>query len=154
MEEKTEERVSTDIRILTEETFERLAGMIRSSDPENHKIAQLILVQVDVQKSIYWLWRLAKINAQRMVNLRTKLGRKLKDDAHLFGIAYKNNNEFASWLERKGWLTEEYFQLIVRGIRSEIKQKHTNKFYDFHITIKDEFKSLDKEDKLTPLNDI
>lgn len=156
MEQQVEERVpEMGTRVLTKEDYSTLLNMIRSSDPHDHTMAQLILIQLDVEKSIYLIWKLAKAgNASRMVNLRTKAGRKFRDDSALFSIHYMNEKEFANWLNTRGWLTKELYQKLKPGIRTLIKKTIENPFYDFHITIKPEFKAFDEEDQLTSISSL
>lgn len=145
-------RVSvTDTRILTEESYQTLKGMLSSSDEQNHKMAQLILNQLDIQASIFYIWQLAVEHASRMVNLRTKNSRKFRDECKLFSLAYQNQEEFAQYLLRKNWLTTEHYQKLMPEIKERIKKNHYNPFYNFHIQIKDEHKHLDQDDKLIPL---
>ena len=56
-------QVEPGVTILTIDTAKTIADMLMSKDPADHLMAQLILVQVDVQKSIYWLWQLAQRKA-------------------------------------------------------------------------------------------
>jgi hypothetical protein len=152
MEQDVKERVSiTDTRVLTEDNYQTLKGMLGSNDEGNHKMAQLILNQLDIKESIFYIWVLAKHHANRMVNLRTKASRKFRDDCELFSLAYQNEEEFAQYLQRHDWLTEEHYQKLGSHIKDRIKRNHTNPFYNFHIKIKDQYEHLDQDDKLTPL---
>lgn len=145
------ERVSSDTRILTEETYETLNAMLSSKDEGDHKMAQLILNQLDIQASIYWIWKLAKVHCNKMVNLRIKASRQFRDDCNLFALAYHDSQEFGVWLQSKGWLTHDLYQLLKGGIKDRIRRNTTNPFYDFHITIKDDHRHLDPDDELTQL---
>lgn len=142
---------NTDTTILTEETFERLKSMLESKDEGNHKMAQLIINQLDVRANIYDIWRLAKNNASKMVNLRTKASRAFRDECNLFGLCYANVREFAVWLESKGWLNPELYQRLCLPIKKHINKNHSHPFYEFSIEIKPEYKHLDPSDQLTKL---
>jgi hypothetical protein len=153
MEENVIERVSeNDTRVLTEDMFSTLLKMIRSNDPGDHTMAQLMLIQVDVEKSIYYIWKLAKAGiVYNMVNLRTKAGRKLRDDTSLFFLANAHEVAFAKFLKNRGWLTPELYQKLKPGIMVDMKLGLTHEFYDIHVTIKPEFKHLDEKDQLKKL---
>lgn len=142
------------VKVLNEDTYNTLNNMLSSRDPADHKLAQLILVQVDVEASIYFIWCLAKKHVNTMVNLRTKLGREFAKNSHLFAIARHTPNEFAIFLKRQNWITPELYMLLVKGIKQEMAKDKKHYFYDLHATIKDEHKDLDPTDTLTPLKDM
>ena len=66
-----------------------LALMLMSRDTADHKMAQLILNTCDIEKSIYWIWKLSRQASNIMVNLRTKAGRNFKEHSRLFLISTK-----------------------------------------------------------------
>lgn len=142
------------VKVLNEDSYNTLNGMLSSTDIADHKLAQLILVQVDVQASIYYIWLLAKKHVHRMVNLRTKLGRAFSENAGLFKIAYYSSNEFAMFLERKQWITPQLYMLLVKGIKKDLAKTQKHHFYDLHATIKEQYAELDETDTLTPLKDM
>jgi len=129
--------------ILDEEKFNTLLGMLKSGDEGNHKIAQLILNTCDIQKSIYWIWRLIKTAGHwNMVNLRTKASRAFRDKSELFNISNKSHLSFAEWLTYKDWMTPENYQKLEDEILNTLARQHTNKFYDVTISIRDKYKHL------------
>lgn len=143
-------------RYLTEETFTTLKNMLNSSDPGDHVMAQQILIQIDVQLSIFYIWLLSKDNrVNRMVNCRTKAGRAFRDAANLFGIAYLDEREFGAHLIDKGWMTPEIFIRLKPGIQKDAKKHNRhNQFYDFSIELKGELKHLDESDELIRLKNL
>jgi hypothetical protein len=155
MEQEVTMRVPMEgIRILNDESASRLNGMLQSKDPSDHLMAQLILVELDVKESIYYIWKLAHNNSNRMINARTKKGRIFRDACDFWSIAHKKHEAFAVWLNNRGWLSKEIFNKLVPDIKLTIKNDNKNPFYDFYITIKDKYKDLDPEDSLTKLNDL
>jgi len=128
--------------ILDEDTYNSLLSMLKSNNEEDHKMAQLVLNTCDIQKSIYWIWKLAERYASRMVNLRTKASRYLKENADLFWISSQSGPKFVEHLERKGWLTPEIYQIIEDETINRIKYQSQNKFYNVTIQVKDEYKHL------------
>lgn len=128
--------------ILNEETYNSLLSMLKSNNEEDHKMAQLILNTCDIQKSIYWIWKLAQYYASRMVNLRTKASRYLRDNSDLFHIWGISGPKFVEHLQRKNWLTPEIYQIIEEDTLERLKNQCRNKFYDVTIQVKDEYKHL------------
>lgn len=128
--------------ILNEETYNTLKGMITSRDEGNHKMAQLILNTCDIQKSIYWIWKLARHGSHNMVNLRTKASRSFRDKSQLFYIAHLPSTRFATHLAGKDWLTSEIYQTLEEEIIKEAANKVSNVFYDVELTIKDKYKDF------------
>lgn len=155
MEEITKE-ASTDVStVIDENLYERLDGMFGSGDPADHKMGQLIINKVDVQKSIYWIWRLAKTHRDRLVNLRTKDSRAFRDASGLFAIMHAGETEFGNHLIRKGWMTPEIFQKLKGKLKKDIKNVvERDVFYEFSIELKPHNKHLDPDDELTKVKNI
>lgn len=138
--------------VIDDEIYSRLKDLLASSDQENWVIAQHLLHKVDIEPSVMYIRELAFRYADRMVNLRTKLGRKFRDETNLFFINHSSNRTFAQWLDKKGWLTPERFQTLSYKMKQDLQR--TDTFYEYHITIKDEYRYLDPDDQLTKLNDL
>lgn len=129
--------------VLDQEMYESLLSLLKSSDEENHRLAQFTLNTCDIQKSIFWLWKLAKhSNRNRMVNLRTKASRYLQATAELHNIAFKNEAEFAEWLIDKNWMTQDIFQVLEPHIIEKLKDQCDNIYYDVTVKLKEEYKHL------------
>lgn len=137
-----------DASVLKEEGYKTLSGLILSGDPENHLLVQVLLTKLNIEKSIYWIWRLASETRRcdRMVNLRTKAGRKFRDDTDLYNLQYKTAYAFAEWINGKGWLTKEIYDLVKEAIIIQFTSQSANMFFDMHFVIKDKFKHLDSQD--------
>jgi hypothetical protein len=138
--------------ILNEETYDSLHKMLSSKDEADWKMAQLILNTCDIEKSIYWIWKLARISwySSRMVNLRTKASRNFRDHSRLFFISQKGHRSFAEFLDTQRWLTPEIYQMLENDILRSNKSQCRNTFYDVTITIKDEYKHL--TNNVEPIN--
>jgi hypothetical protein len=134
--------------VLTDETFETVKSMLKSNDEGDHKMAQLILNQLDVETNIVRIWELAKSYAHNMVNLRTKASRKFRDSTNLFWLANTSNYTFAAWLNRKGWLTPERFQYLKKDIVRHLSYKDDHTFYRLSFEIKEEYKHLDPDQQI------
>lgn len=137
--------------VLTEENYLTLNNMLSSRDEADHKMAQLILNQCNIQLSIYWIWKLAKTKCNYMVNLRTKASRKFRDDTNLFYIAHKNEYEFSKWLDNKAWLTPELFQVLKKNIIKLLSFSDSHKFYELHFTVREDKKHFDPDQQLETL---
>ena len=87
--------------VLTEKEYETLRLMIRSADEADQLVAQHLVNGCDIQTSIYWLWRVSKNGAYKMVNLRTKASREFQEACNLFNISSMNEEQFAEWLIKK-----------------------------------------------------
>lgn len=139
--------------VITEQEFNTLDNMLRSKDQGDHRMAQAILNQCDIQKSIYWIWKLAKHSSSNMVYLRTKASREFQVSAKLFEIAWMKPTDFAIHLHKKGWLTIEIFARLKPGILDELTQRNKGKnLYDMHATLKDELKQYDPEEADTVIS--
>ena len=138
---------------LTEESFETLKSMLQSKNEGDHKIAQLILNQLDIEANIMYIYDLAKnlYLSNNMVNLRTKASRQFRDASNLFYIANCSSYQFACWLLGKGWLTPERFQKLKPAIVKSLAFKDDNRFYRLHFEIRDDYRNLDSDNKLEPL---
>lgn len=139
--------------VLTEHEYDTLNKMLKSKDPADHTMAQAILNQCDIPKSIYWIWKLAKQgNSTRMVYLRTKASRDFSSFSMLFSISNRKATSFALLLVEKKWLTEEMYQRLKPEILDELaaRNKEMN-FYEIYIDIKETYSQFDPESALTHL---
>lgn len=152
VETKVVSAIDTTTTILTEDSANTLNKMLGSKDPADHLVARQILNQLDVEKSIYWIWQLAKNHNTRMVYLRTKASREFNTKAQVFTISYKKSLEFAEWLNNKKWLTHDIYQALKDDINKTMKDKLKNVFFDSHITIKDYYKELDPNNEIINLS--
>jgi hypothetical protein len=136
--------------VLTEESYRTLENMLKSNDEADHKMAQLILNQLDIETNILDIYRLSRRYVNRMVNLRTKASRKFRDETSLYFIAYANSYSFARWLNQKNWLTTERFQKLKDDIVKEFSHRDDHKFYKLSFEIRDEYRHLDPNNELKP----
>lgn len=128
--------------VLDEEMYESLKSLLKSGDEENHRLAQFTLNTCDIQKSIFWLWKLANDYSYRMVNLRTKASRYLKETAQLERLSSMDERKFASWLIDKNWMTPDIFQVLEPYMIKALKDKCDNQYYDVTVKLKEEYKHL------------
>ena len=129
--------------ILDEESYNTLLRMLKSRDEADHKMAQLALNTCDIEKSIYWIWKLCReAGYWNMVNLRTKASRAFRDKSYLFHIWNKKSLSFAEFCGGKGWLTPEIYQRLESNIQETMENQFRNTFYDIDYRIKDKFKHL------------
>lgn len=138
--------------VLTEQEYSTLYKMVASSDEGDHRMAQALLNQCDIQKSIYWIWRLSKPNANNMVYLRTKASREFAKSSDLFNISWMKATAFALHLIKTKWLTEEIYQRLKPEIMDEMAERNKNgNFYEVHLVIKEQYREYDPESTLTKL---
>jgi len=128
--------------ILDEENYNTLLGMLNSRDEGNHKIAQLVLNTCDIEKSIYWIWKLARKQGSNMVNLRTKASRAFRDKSHLFNIWSMAPLTFLEHCNRNDIITPEIYQRLEDEVLNTLTHQVRNRFYNVQITIKDKYKHL------------
>ncbi len=135
-----------DPKVLNEDTATTLINMLKSKDKSDHTMAQLILNQLDVQKSIYWIWKITKEVSwmtSNMVNLRTKASRKFRDDCSLFVITNQTTANFTAWLIKKDWMTPEIYSYIVADLVDELRYRlrgiDCTKMFEFEFKLKEEY---------------
>lgn len=132
--------------ILDEESYNTLVAMFKSRDQANINMAQVMLTQCNVKESIYWIWKLARnVYASEMVNLRTKLGRKFRDDSNLFWLSNASGKNFVSWLKRKDWLTPWLWAQFKDEILRGHKTSFNNEFFDVTLTLKPEYEAYNTD---------
>jgi hypothetical protein len=107
-------------------------------------MAQLILNTCDIQKSIYWLWKMTREGwiINNMVNLRTKASRSFRDLSNLFAIYSMGPLRFAEFCNNKGWLTSEIYMRLEYDIIETLSGKFNNTFYDVDFKIKNKYEHL------------
>lgn len=141
---KTASPVKGEAVILDETSYESLRNMFKSGDNENIKIAQLILAGCDIQKSIYWIWKLSRGDGftHIMVNLRTKAGRNFRDMSKLFTLSVSPPTKFLMILATEDWLTPEIYSKLESKLINHLKFQCDNLFYDVEIKIKSRYEHL------------
>lgn len=128
--------------ILDKESYETLLAMFKSKEEANILMAQVMLTQCNVKESIYWIWKLGRnVYAGDMVNLRTKLGRKFRDDSNLFWISGTSARNFISWLKKKDWLTPWIWAQHKEEIRRGQQTSCNNEFFEITLTLKPEYEA-------------
>lgn len=138
--------------VLTQTEFETVHKMICSHDQGDHRMAQAILNQCDIQKSIYWIWKISKGRAANMVYLRTVASREFEKETQLFKITWMKATQFGFYLHEKGWLTQEIYQFLKPEILEELGSRSSyQNFYQINIVIKDDYREFDPQSVLTPL---
>jgi hypothetical protein len=127
--------------IIDENAYNTLVGIFKSGDQENFVIGQMILTSCNVKESIYYIWKLSReVYVNNLVNLRTKAGRKFRDECHLFSMCSMGDRNFAEFLLRQNWLTTDIFTLLEEEITKTTERQVRNKFYDVKLELKDEYK--------------
>jgi len=139
--------------VLTEHEYDTLNKMLKSKDHADHTMAQAILNQCDIPKSIYWIWKLARNgNTTRMVYLRTKASREFSSTSTLFHISNQRATSFALYIVNKKWLTEEIYQRLKPEILDELSARNKEgNFYEIYVDIKETYAEFDPESALTHL---
>lgn len=134
--------------ILDQESYETLLAMFKSREEANKLMAQVMLTQCNVKESIYWIWKLSRnVYASYMVNLRTKLGRKFRDDSELFYICNISSPSFVSWLKKKEWLTPWIWAQFKIEICRGYEASFNNEFFDVTLTLKPEYEAYNIDPK-------
>lgn len=134
--------------VLDKGQADRLIDMYKSRDPADTLLAQNIIIKYNVEKSIYWIWYITCANiSYKMLNLRTKLGRKFRDESELFRIADVSAERFSEFLIKKNWMTPEIYSYLYPNLLKILNKRISHPLYQFTIELKSEFKSLDKNDK-------
>jgi hypothetical protein len=140
-----------DPKVLNKDTTTTLINMLKSSDKSDHTMAQLILNQLDVEKSIYWIWKISKESwiTNNMVNLRTKASRKFRDESDLFVISNQTVANFTAWLVKKEWMTPEIYSYIVEDLVYELRYRmrgmDSTKMFEFEFKLKEEYQKYNPE---------
>ena len=96
--------------VLNKEEYESMKRFFESPDEGDHEVGRRLLWRCDIPKSIYWIRRLAKDTCPtHMVYDRLKAGREFRDESNIWGLYHFNDEQFAKWLIKQGWMTNEIF---------------------------------------------
>jgi len=140
-EETTQDTVATEaavsnLLIMDQALYERINGMFNSSDREHWPIAEDILMTVDVDKSIYWMWKIMRNHWWRFNRRRKAVREKLTQHRILSVIVSRNEHNFADYLVREGRLTEEIWNHLYPDIIKYMEQKIKNPWFDVELKMK------------------
>lgn len=142
-EETTQDTVATEaavsnLRIMDEELYKRLDGMFSSSDKGHWPIAEDILMTVDVDKSIYWMYKLMRAHWWRFNRRRKMVREKITQHPILGRIVGKGEYAFAEWLVQEKRMTEEIWTRMSAIVIYTIEQKSKNSFFNIELKLKPE----------------
>lgn len=140
-EETTQDTVAVEaavsnLRIMDQELYQRIDGMLSSSDREHWPIAEDILMTVDVDKSIYWMWKIVRAHWWRFNRRRKAVREKITQHRILSHIVGRPIYPFAEWLVREGRMTEEIWGYLGKDVENTIITRSNNQFYDVELKMK------------------
>ena len=125
-------------KIMDKELYEKLKDMFHSSDKGNYPIAEQILIACDVEKSIYYMWKLLKGDGIiYKLNRRLKAIRNFLSNEHINAISYKSHYNFVLYIKMKKLLTPEIWTIVEPDITEVVKLKCVNDFYDVELKLRD-----------------
>ena len=96
--------------ILDQETCTSILDMISSQDQDNHKVGAELLANCDIDKSLFYIWKLAREKGwvvsrlSRFKNIRLFI--RMSNWAQLGGL---DEEAFIEYMYQKNLLTKEYF---------------------------------------------
>ena len=140
-EETTQDTVATEaavssLRIMDEELYQRVHDMLSSSDSGHWPIAEEILFTVDVDKSIYWMWKIVRTHWWRFNRRRKAVREKITQHPILSIIVGKSDHWFADWLAREGRMTEEIWNRLQPAVMKHMESKIVNPWFDVELKMK------------------
>ena len=140
-EETTQDTVAVEaavsnLRIMDQELYERVNGMLSSSDKEHYPIAEDILMTVDVDKSIYWMWKIVRNHWWRFNRRRKAVREKITQQRTLQIIVSKTDHWFADWLVKEKRMTEEIWNLMYPSVMKFMQSKVENPWFDVELKMK------------------
>ena len=149
--ELEEAPAKVSLKILSEQEYEGLAKLYASRNKDNKSLADAIMVQLDHEANIMYIWKLARKYNYDLMNRRIKKHREFIADLDLYSLIGKDDKCFADYLIKRGWMTHERFMILKHSIINNIIKvtnlKHS--FYELKLSyeLKPEYKHLDPTDK-------
>lgn len=140
-EETTQDTVAVEaavsnLRIMDQELYQRIDGMLSSSDKEHWPIAEDILMTIDVDKSIYWMWKIMRNHWWRFNRRRKAVREKITQQRILCIIVSKTDHWFADWLVKEKRMTEEIWNLMYPSVMKFMQSKVENPWFDVELKMK------------------
>jgi hypothetical protein len=126
----------SNLRIMDKELYDKIHAMLSSSDKEHWPIAEDILFTVDMEKSIYWMWKLSRAHWWRFNRRRKAVREKLVQHPLLGRVAVKGEYFFAEYLVNNGLMTEEIWSYLYPSIKQTVETKSKNVFFDIEFKMK------------------
>lgn len=99
--------------ILDEEVYQSIYDYFNSEDEGNQKMGSEILSNCDIDKSLYWIWTLAR-EKQHVLNSQSRFKniRLFKSMSRWNDLAAMSEEDFIEYMFDKGLLTKEYFEKL------------------------------------------
>ena len=128
------------------ETYLRLCDMLNSPDTGNHTLAQSIMVNCNVKKSIYYLWKIMKYHFYRF-NLREKSVRSMLTAMNYDQIRIFNVISFSSYLIQRNMMTEDIFKSMEPDLMDALTKASANQVFNVTFERKVPMYQQDVDDK-------
>lgn len=125
-------------KIIDYELYEKLKVMFSSSDRGNYPIAEQMLIDCDIEKSIYYIWKLLKSDGFiYKLNRRLKKVRTFLSEPHVRNVSYRNFYNFVTYIKIEKLLTPEIWNIVEPEITKQILGRCLNDFYHVELKLKD-----------------
>ena len=123
-------------RIIDEVLYQTLKDMFNSRDKENYPIAEQILIDVDIEKSIYYLWKLLKGDGVfYKLNRRLKRVRDFLSNVHISNTWNASIYNFTLYVKKTKLLTPEIWNKVESDIQALVKRRCINDFYNVELKL-------------------
>lgn len=134
--------------VIDNAVYESLNNMLGSSDSTNHTTAIEIISNCDIDKSLYYLWKLIKDHMSVMENFRkNKNFRLFKEKANYSMLSHKTEKSILAYLDMKNVLTPEIYQTLIVEVIKNYQRSMQSELFDITLTPATKYQKylLDKE---------
>ncbi len=140
---------------IDESSFTSIMEMLESSDESNHKVASEILSNCDIDKSLFWIWKVARKCSWKVTGLsRFKNIRLFIEMSDFSTLACMNDEGFIEYLYNKGLLTPEYFTALAPEAALRYKGMLASPVFSIILEPSDKYKPFGEEQYSFPTAEI
>lgn len=131
--------------IIENEVYTSILEMLRSEDKNNHEVAIELIANCDINKSIFYLWKLShgwshKINNSRMKNIRLFVERSEWNE-----LSGMNAEEFIEYMYKHDYLTKEFYKELLKVVAKDYANKLETPVFKMVLSPSDKYKEYADE---------
>lgn len=126
--------------VIDEYTYESIESMLASDDTESNEVGAEILANCNIEKSMFYLWKLAVKHGGVVSSVHSKNMRLFMERTKWSAIRNMDPEQFIEHLYEKKLLTKDYFQVLIEEASKEYNNSLNNSVFKMVLTPSDTYK--------------
>ncbi len=137
---------------LDEDSYQSLKSMLESKDADNHKVSADILANCDIEKSMFWLWKLARKHSYDVGKYsQWKNIRLFMEKSNWYSLSGMNSEGFIKFMHTRGLLTAENFDVLIKDAAELYRGSLSTNLFNMVLTPVSKYRDYVQPDHVFPV---